>query len=156
MGQPNQLASAPLSYSQTNVFCGYSFCHIVLSAIQDKAGPESPSREPSLPKGNRSIDKQLTSPCVRLLFSSIIDPTASYPGAMRMAPYPCMAQLPGAPPHRPTAEQILPGVVQHGSPFLLDQMNKHHTPLSFERDNNMSSLPSSHYTLEISSSKVCK
>lgn len=97
VGQPNQLASAPLSYSQTNVFCGYSCCHTVLSAVQDKVGPESPSREPSLPKGNRSIGKQLTSPCVRLLFSSIIGLTASYPGAMHMAPYPCTGHLQGAP-----------------------------------------------------------
>lgn len=70
-----------------------------------------------------------------------------------MATYLCITQLQGALLCRPPGERILSGVVRIAAPFLLDQINKHRTPLSSERD-NMSVLLSGHYALEMSSWKV--
>lgn len=154
---------SPLPYSQTVyilfVICWKSFFHIVLGPMQDKAEPESPGsclQRAESTKGRQTDRKQLASPCVRLLFSSLTDPAASYPGPMRLATLPVPCTTAGRTIHiEHHLNEYCLEMCNMAALFLRRQINKHQAPLCSER-NNMSSLLSGHYTLEISSSKVHK
>lgn len=130
----------------------------VFSAMQDRTGsaPHGPClpRLQSLPEENRPTDKELICPCVRLLFSSMIDPSASYPGPMHMTTPSVHNTTLGGTIHVDHQLNWYPlKLCNMATLILLDQINKHHILSSSETD-NISSLISGHSTLGINLWKV--
>lgn len=125
----------------------------VFSAMQDRTG--SAPHGPCLPRlQSLSTDRELTRPCVRLFFSSMIDPSAFYPGPMHMTTPSVHNTTSGGTIHVDHQLNWYPlKLCNMAALILLDQINKHHILLSSERD-NISSLISGHSTLGINSWKV--
>lgn len=143
--------------SFANIFAPKS---CVFSAVHDRAGPapRGPclSRIQSLSEENRPIDKEVSSPCVRLLSSSMMDLSASYPGPMCMTTPSVHNTTSGGTIHIGHQLDWYPlKLCNMTALILLDQINKHHILSSSERD-SIISLISAHSALEINSWKVYK